>query len=121
MAKNAPEGLMQFIQYCADLEDAVMIVEGKNDRITLQQIGILNSIIVKGGRSVDDVVDLIHERKRVIILTDFDKEGKKLRMEFKRRIQRYRGLIVDSYARQVLYKLCRANRITEIEDLDRLV
>ncbi|MFW9854384.1 MAG: toprim domain-containing protein [Candidatus Thorarchaeota archaeon] len=102
------------------MQDTIIIVEGTRDRKTLQKLGIFNLILVKGGKSVDEVVDLINGDKRIIILTDFDKEGKRLRREFKRRIQRHKGIIIDSFARHFLYKICRKRGVTEIENLDRL-
>ncbi|MFW9779894.1 MAG: toprim domain-containing protein [Candidatus Heimdallarchaeota archaeon] len=121
MSKNRLfDAIQPFIRYCRDMQDAIIIVEGTRDRQTLQELGILNLVVVKGGKSVDEVIDLIDERKRVIILTDFDKEGKRLRREFKRRIQRHKGIIIDSFARHFLYKVCRERGVTEIENLDRL-
>jgi len=114
--------LTKFVEYCEKLEDAVIVVEGKRDNTTLKKLGIRNKIIVKGGRSLDDLVDLVIQSPIIIILTDFDQEGKKLRRQLKREIQLKKGHgTIDSIARQILYRLCRAYRISEIEDLDHFL
>lgn len=113
--------LSKFIQYCNELgEDAFFIVEGKRDTKTLRLLGLTGNIIEKGQRPLNELVDVALQAPVIVILTDFDRKGKHLRKAIKKGIQhRKKHGKIDNYARQLLYKFCRAYRITEIEDLDR--
>jgi 5S rRNA maturation endonuclease (ribonuclease M5) len=113
--------LSEFINYSNELgSKAVIIVEGKRDTETLRLLGLTGKIIEKGQRSYQSLVDLVFNAPTIVILTDFDRKGKYLRKVFIKEIQKRKNHgIIDNYARQLLFKLCRAFRITEIEDLDR--
>ncbi len=113
--------LLKFIQYCNDLsDDALFVVEGKKDTYTLRLLGLTGIIIEKGQKSLNKLVDTVFQAPIIVILTDFDRKGKYLRKIIGREIQQRKGHgRIDNYARQLLYKFCRAYRITEIEDLDR--
>ncbi|MHA2248114.1 MAG: hypothetical protein ACXADY_24410 [Candidatus Hodarchaeales archaeon] len=113
--------LSKFIQYCNELDDeTIFIVEGKRDTKTLRLLGLTGKIIEKGQRPLDQLVDIVFKAPVIVILTDFDREGKYSRRIITKEIQhRKRHGKIDNYARQLLYKFCRAYRISEIEDLDR--
>lgn len=114
--------LPKFIQYCKELSDAIIIVEGKRDIETLRKLGISNEIVQRGGLSLNELVDRVYQLPTIIILTDFDHKGKRLRGQIKREIQKRKGHgRIDPFPRQLLYKLCRAYKISEIEDLDRFI
>ncbi|MFX0206541.1 MAG: toprim domain-containing protein [Candidatus Hodarchaeota archaeon] len=113
--------LLEFINYSNELgSEAIFIVEGKRDTETLRLLGLTGKIVEKGQRPFQVLVDLVSEAPTIVILTDFDREGKYLRKAIIKEIQSKKNHgIIDNYARQLLFKLCRAFRITEIEDLDR--
>ncbi len=113
--------LSKFIQYCNELsEEALFIVEGKRDTKTLRLLGLTGKIIEKGQRPLDQLVDVVFKAPVIVILTDFDREGKYLRKVILKEIQhRKKHGKIDNYARQLLYRFCRAYRISEIEDIDR--
>ncbi|MFX0183595.1 MAG: toprim domain-containing protein [Candidatus Hodarchaeota archaeon] len=114
--------LPKFIQYCKNLSNAVIIVEGKRDIETLRKLGISNEIIQRGGLSLNELVDRVYQLPTIIILTDFDAKGKRLRGQIKKEIQKRKGHgRIDPLPRQFLYKFCRAYKISEIEDLDRFI
>ncbi|UCG03172.1 MAG: hypothetical protein JSW11_04115 [Candidatus Heimdallarchaeota archaeon] len=115
--------LSEFIEYCNELgEEALIIVEGKNDSKTLRLLGLTGNIIEKGQKSNNNLVDIVFNAPIIVILTDFDRKGRHLRKVIRKEIQsRKNHGKIDNYARQLLYKLCRAYRINEIEDLDRFV
>jgi 5S rRNA maturation endonuclease (ribonuclease M5) len=97
-------------------------VEGKRDIETLRKLGILNEIVQRGGLSLNELVDRVYQLPIIIILTDFDNKGKSFRGQIKREIQKRKGHgRIDPFPRQLLYKFCRAYKISEIEDLDRFV
>lgn len=59
-----------------EIKDKVVIVEGKRDKRALEKIGIRNVIEISG-KPLSSIVNIV-KGKHVVILTDFDKEGKKL-------------------------------------------
>ena len=113
--------LPTFIQYCNDLgKDAIFIVEGKRDTAALRLLGLEGNIVEKGTLSINELTDLVFQTQNIIILTDFDQKGKALRKIIIKEIRHRKNHgKIDNYARQLLFKLCRAYRIAEIEDLDR--
>src|SRR3989338_1344845 len=61
-----------------ELREMTIIVEGKNDLLALRSLGI-GDIIPINSRPLADIVQEISERnKEVVILTDFDEQGRKL-------------------------------------------
>ncbi len=118
---DLPLLLPKFIQYCNELgNDALFIVEGKRDTETLRSLGIEGQIIEKGIFSLNELIDLVFHAPILVILTDFDRKGKYLHKVIIKEIQQRKGHgKIDNYARQLLYRFCRAYRISEIEDLDR--
>ncbi|MFX1284254.1 MAG: toprim domain-containing protein [Promethearchaeota archaeon] len=113
--------LTRFIQYCNELgNDALFIVEGKNDTKALRSLGLMGRIIEKGVLPLNELTDLVFHAPIIVILTDFDRKGKHLRKIIIKEVQhRQKHGKIDNYARQLLYRFCRAYRITEIENLDR--
>lgn len=64
----------QFIKYMQTTGDLIL-VEGKNDRKVLEKMGLEN-IFEISGKQLDTVADILKTRQqKVIILTDYDKEG----------------------------------------------
>ena len=114
--------LGQFIHYCNNLDgSAVIIVEGKRDIEALLAIGIYldkKTILARKGLPTEDLIDKIISVNTIILLVDFDREGKHLRKVLKNSIQRRKGHgFIDPFPRQLLYKFFRAARINEIEEL----
>ena len=126
MAKIPFELLTQFIDYCNSLEDSVVfIVEGKRDIEALKLIGIVleeRMIIARKGLPIEELVDQISKIKTIILLVDFDREGKHIRKVLKNSIQRRKGHgFIDPFPRRILYKFMSAVRITEIEELKQFI
>ena len=122
MAKLPIELLIQFINYCKSLDDStIVVVEGKRDIEALIHLGIhfdQHSILARRGMSTEELVDRISPKKTIVLLLDFDHEGKKQRKVIRNSIQRRKGHgFIDPFPRQLLFKFCRAARITEIEEL----
>lgn len=57
---------------------AVIIVEGKRDAFALRKLGICGDIIEASTTSNHSVVDAA-QRRRVVILTDWDRKGRNLK------------------------------------------
>ena len=64
----------QFLRYMQITGDLIL-VEGKNDRKVLEKMGLEN-IFEISGKQLDTVADILKtKQQKVIILTDYDKEG----------------------------------------------
>ncbi|MFX0084474.1 MAG: toprim domain-containing protein [Candidatus Hodarchaeota archaeon] len=115
--------LNEFVDYCNKLtSNSVFIVEGKRDTKILRLLGIKGQIIERGGLSLHELVDKTSQAETIVILTDFDTEGKKLQKIIKNEIQNRKGHgRIDSHARQLLFRFCRAFRVSEIEDLKQFI
>ncbi len=122
MVKPRPN-ISEFVKYCNSLEEqTILIVEGKRDTNLIRKLGINAIIIEKSGFSIPELVDQVFRFENIIILTDFDAEGKRLRQLIKKEIQSRKGHgRIDSRARQILFIFCRTFNITEIEDLKRFI
>lgn len=71
------EALQQLIQKLVTT-DALILVEGKKDIAALAELGITHTMPVKGKPLYQVVEAVAAGHKECIILTDLDKEGKKL-------------------------------------------
>lgn len=89
----------------------LIIVEGKKDYSALKTLGIKN-IIAINRKPLYKFIEEIN-RKEVIILTDLDREGKKLYSILKHNLQKS-GIKIDNYFREYLFK---NSKITQIEGL----
>jgi len=95
-----------------------IIVEGKNDKKALVTIGYNPELIIvynaKGLGIVEFCEDIAKSCPDVVILTDFDDEGKKLYRQFVTNFERL-GVKVDRVLREMLR---RYSHISHIEGLD---
>lgn len=89
-------------------ENNIVVVEGKNDVKALKKHDI-HSI------EIDDNIYLFAEKnsenkKKVLILTDFDSKGKQLRMKLKRAFSRF-GVEENTMLREEFSKVFRLSHI----------
>lgn len=93
--------------------EKVIIVEGKKDKEALNSLGVKNIVIINGPlyKVVEDVAEITNE---VVILTDFDREGRKLYGFLKSNFQR-NGVKIDTYFREFLMKNTKITCIESIE------
>lgn len=89
----------------------LIIVEGKKDKIALEKLGVKNVVSISR-KPIYVFVESI-DAKEVIILTDLDKEGRKLYHVLKHNLQK-KGVKIDYYFREYLFK---NSKITQIEGL----
>jgi len=82
-----------FINILDELKDNILIVEGKKDFKALKSLG-MRCIIAINSKPLIEVVHrvlkLCDHRKEVIILTDFDEEGKRIAARLEFLLRRYR-------------------------------
>jgi DNA phosphorothioation-dependent restriction protein DptG len=81
-------------------KDSLVIVEGKKDKKALEEIGFTNIIVLD--KPLYEVVEQVND-KRVILLTDLDKEGKLLYSKLKKEFDK-RGIVVNNKLRNLLFK-----------------
>jgi 5S rRNA maturation endonuclease (ribonuclease M5) len=88
-----------------------IIVEGKRDRASLLDIGIRAEIIELSNKALFQVVEEVAGKaKKVVILTDLDKEGKRLYSILRRGLLE-RGVHVDNVFREWLFKNTKLRQI----------
>ncbi|RME55023.1 toprim domain-containing protein [Candidatus Woesearchaeota archaeon] len=94
-------------------ENVLVIVEGKKDLNALKTLGLKNVEQINGPlfKFVEGI-----KQKKVVLLTDLDKEGKKLYKIIKSQLNS-RGIVVDDNLR----KLLASARISHVEGLDKYV
>lgn len=110
---NNPNELRPLIEEIYSLiekqRNMLVIVEGKKDRKALELLGFQRIIILDG--PLYEIVENIEERK-VILLTDLDKEGKQIYAKLKKDLDK-RGVVVDDSLRNLLFR-------TEIRQIEGL-
>ena len=106
-----------------DIEKAkknLIVVEGKNDEKALQELGFQDIFIInETGRSLNEGIEIIEQiahKRKVCILTDFDKKGKILYLKIKSGLAE-RGVKMDNTLRGALLKC----GISHIEGIERCV
>ena len=89
-------------------EDSLIVVEGKKDKIALNRLGIENIYLIN--KPIYSLIDMLTEKnKEIVILTDLDKEGRKLYHKLKKGFQR-NGIKVNDRYRKYLFK-CKISHI----------
>jgi len=98
--------------------DWAILVEGKRDRKTLEKLGIVNVVDLKG-RKFHDVAEYLSENySGVVLLMDFDPEGEAIFSKLSRILAGY-GLKVDGSFREELRRAGVKFVEKIIEDLRR--
>ncbi len=91
--------------------DKQVVVEGKNDAAALRSLGFKGVIIELTGRALYQVIEEVSDKyKSIIILTDLDREGKKLYSILKSGLLE-RGVQIDNYFREWLFKNTKLRQI----------
>ena len=73
-----------------ELREKTVLVEGIRDEKALKSLGMKN-IIAINGRPLYEVAEIASKsKKEIVILTDFDKEGRAIEKRLKYLLQRYR-------------------------------
>ncbi len=98
----------------------LVIVEGMNDQSALKLIGLRGRIlpIKSSGRRLSDFINAIDSR-RVIVLTDFDNEGRELASRIREELE-HRGIHVNDVLRRQLAALVKSE-VAKIEEIPSLI
>lgn len=119
--REALEGLQSFLEDVGRLVD-VVLVEGLRDVEALRSLGFDGEIEVcsRVGILDYDLVDLIRDEYGcVLILTDFDDEGREMNKRFSSLFE-HRGVKVERGMRRGLGRLMAAIGVYAIESLDNV-
>lgn len=106
------EQIEEWIEKLRNSEKAV-IVEGKKDKYALESFGIKNVFMLNKKPIYEMVEEVSALYERCVILTDLDKEGKKLYGKLSSALQHH-GVEIDNYFREFLLK---NTKIRQIEGL----
>jgi len=98
-----------------------IIVEGRKDELSLRQLGVEGKILCMKSLGIGfyDFVEGLRSVREVIVLTDFDREGKELSSQLVKELSRIRVKADDSLWRE-LRSLGRSE-IRSVEELAKYV
>ena len=108
------EKMFQLLEDLASLDR--VIVEGPNDKKSLESFGVTRIITVKR-RAIYKIVESIPKGSSIAILTDLDSEGKKIYSMLNKEFSQ-RGVHIDNKLRDFLFK---NTDLRQIEGLKRFV
>jgi len=92
-----------------------IVVEGKNDEAALRALGLTKEIYQLSKKPLFEVIEGVSEKEReVIILTDLDKEGKKLYGTLSSGLQNH-GVRIDNKFREWLFRNTKVRQIEGIK------
>src|SRR3989344_3875719 len=92
------------------IKEKTTIVEGKKDKLALENLGCKNIVTLSGIALFNIVSKLPDDTKEVILLTDLDKKGKQLYHKLKSTLTRSR-IKVDDKFRNYLFKETKIRQI----------
>jgi len=83
--------------------NALIIVEGKKDKVALEKLGFENIFVLHGKPFYKAIEEIEGKKiKKCIILTDLDKKGKQLYYVFKRALVRRGIRVIDKLRKTML-------------------
>ncbi|MEM4246170.1 MAG: toprim domain-containing protein [Candidatus Bathyarchaeia archaeon] len=118
------QALLDLIELLNSINSSVdaVIVEGSRDREALRELGFNGMIEMHSmkGFSEEELVEEIRSKyKSVLLLTDFDEEGRQLNRRLTYILER-RGVRVDLGLRRVIGRLMATLGVYSIEDLENI-
>ncbi len=122
--RSTDEALERLTRLLGELETLVdlVIVEGPRDLEALRQLGFRGviSLFSQVGVPDADFMDIAsREYGSVVILTDFDEEGRKIDLALSEGFER-RGLRVEKGLRREMGRIMAAIKVYAIESLDNV-
>ena len=111
--------LESVIQEMDNFVDAI-VVEGIHDKEALEKLGITKEIVLCSSRPHTDFVDYISSRhKKVVILTDYDRTGKRINKKLSSRLERA-GIKVETRYRDEVGRILGFRGMRSIEAVNAL-
>lgn len=111
----AKQEILEIIEQIQE-EDILIIVEGKKDKAALERLS-LNSFVLHGKDFFHRIQEIADHNKEVLILTDFDKEGKMLYGRIAKELEKYRIKVNQKY-REFFQK---RTMLSQIEGMDTYI
>ena len=94
------------------LEDEVIIVEGPKDKRALEHLGLKHIVVLK--KPLFEIVEEVSDKTtHCAVLTDLDKEGKKIYGILKKGLQRHRVKVNDRFRNFLM----RKTKLRQIEGM----
>lgn len=124
MSEAKRQALLELDLLFEEIEDSVevVIVEGSRDLVALRRLGFNGRIETysKVGISDGDMVEnLATSYNNIILLTDFDREGRMLNDKLSHLLER-RGVKVEKSLRRAMGRLMAVLGVYTIESLDNI-
>ncbi len=118
--KEEIEEIIEKIKQEIEEDKLIIIVEGKKDKAALSTLGVRESVFILNGKDIWNRLEEIaskNQEKHVVILTDFDKEGKKLYGKITKDLEKI-GMKINKKYREFFQK---RTKISQIEGLDTYI
>ncbi|MCS7105852.1 MAG: toprim domain-containing protein, partial [Candidatus Aenigmarchaeota archaeon] len=96
-------------------KEVPIIVEGKRDEEAIRKLGF-QKIFKISGKPLEKVLDEVKDYKSVVILSDFDEEGKKIFAKLRRLFSSHR-IKVHTFLRNKIKSIFKIKKIEEINSL----
>lgn len=111
--------LEDVMQEMDGLVDAI-IVEGIHDKVALEELGITKEIVLCSSKSHTEFIDYIRSRhKKVVILTDYDRTGKRINKKLSLWLERA-GIKVEKRYRDEVGRILGLRGMRSIEAVNAL-
>jgi len=102
-------------------KETVIIVEGRRDYRTLKNLGVnTDKIILYSINSKEKLAKILEKSERVIVFTDFDKEGMKIEKEIKNLCQSI-GIQFDVKIKREFFRRLREITGKSIRDVEGIL
>ncbi|MBI5002642.1 toprim domain-containing protein [Candidatus Woesearchaeota archaeon] len=118
--KQEIEEIIEKIKEEIEEDRLIILVEGKKDKAALMHLDIKEKVFILNGKDIWNRLEEIankNQKKHILILTDFDKEGKKLYGKIIKDCERL-GMKIDKKYREFFQK---RTKVSQIEGLDTYV
>lgn len=118
------QALLDLIELLSSINSSVdaIIVEGSRDREALRRLGfdgVIEMHSMKGFSEEELVGEIQSKYKSVLLLTDFDEEGRQLNKKLTRVLERS-GVRVDLGLRRMIGRIMATLGVYSIEDLENI-
>ncbi len=118
--KQEIEEIIEKIKEEIEEDKILILVEGKKDKAALLHLGIKEQVFILNGKDIWNRLEEIannNQGKHILILTDFDKEGKKLYGKITKDLERL-GMRINKKYREFFQK---RTKVSQIEGLDTYI
>ena len=117
------QALLDLVSLFEELEGTVdaVVVEGARDVEALRRLGFRGRVEVcsRVGTADVDLVEGLAKFAEVVVLTDFDKEGRRMNIRLTRLLER-RGVKVEKLLRRMVGRLMAVLGVYAVEALDNV-